>query len=67
MCIRDSSNDSEVIGLGEGVLDTEELFAALRETQMPEDLACSLEYLAQPSEPVPSLLRSLALAEDLLN
>ena len=61
------SNDSEVIGLGEGILDTEELFAALRETQMPEDIACSLEYLGQPSEPVPSLLRSLALAEDLLN
>ncbi|MBM87907.1 MAG: hypothetical protein CMQ41_05960 [Gammaproteobacteria bacterium] len=61
------SNDSEVIGLGEGVLDTEEFFVALRETQMPEDIACSLEYLAQPSDPVPSLLLSLALAEDLLN
>ena len=61
------SADSDVIGLGEGILDTEEFFAALRETELPHDMACSLEYLARPTDPVPSLLRSLALAKDLLN
>ncbi len=61
------SVDSDVIGLGEGLLDTEEFFAALRETELPLDMACSLEYLARPTDPVPSMLRSLALAEDLLN
>ncbi|NKB35018.1 MAG: TIM barrel protein [Pseudomonadales bacterium] len=61
------SVDSDVIGLGEGVLDTEAFFAALRETDMPSDMACSLEYLARPTEPIPNMQRSLALAEELLN
>jgi len=61
------SADSEVIGLGEGYLDTESFFAALRESSLPTDVACSLEYLAQPTNPIPNLSRSLELAERLLS
>ena len=59
--------DSDVIGLGEGLLDTEAFFTAMVETELATDLALSLEYLAQPDEPVPSVLKSLSLADRLLS
>jgi sugar phosphate isomerase/epimerase len=59
--------DSDVIGLGKGLLDTETFFTAMIETELAADMALSLEYLALPDQPVPSVLQSLALADRLLS
>lgn len=59
--------DSDVIGLGKGLLDTEAFFTAMAEVELVADMALSLEFLAQPDQPVPSVLESLALADRLLS
>jgi inosose dehydratase len=53
--------DSEVVELGTGLLDTATFFLALQEVTLVDDMALSLEYLAQPDQPIPGALRSLAL------
>jgi len=55
--------DSDVIGLGDGLLDTESMFEALRTVELPDDIALSLEYLINTDNPQPGMLKSLALAE----
>lgn len=57
------SPDSEVVELGTGLLNTDTFFQALQEINLIEDAALSLEYLAQPDQPIPGILRSLALLE----
>jgi sugar phosphate isomerase/epimerase len=51
--------DSEVVELGEGLLDLGAFAAAVNGMNLPADLALSLEYLASPGAPVPGALRSL--------
>jgi sugar phosphate isomerase/epimerase len=53
--------DSEVVELGSGLLDVDAFFGALKAASLVADLALSLEYLAQPDQPLPGALRSLAL------
>ncbi|MES2603372.1 MAG: TIM barrel protein, partial [Pseudomonadota bacterium] len=53
--------DSEVVELGQGLLDTDAFLHALKAVALVNDVALSLEYLAQPDQPVPGALRSLAL------
>jgi hypothetical protein len=39
----------------------------MAEVELVADMALSLEFLAQPDQPVPSVLESLALADRLLS
>jgi len=59
--------DSEVVELGTGLLNTAAFFRALREVDLVDDVALSLEYLAQPDQPVPGALRSLDLLRTALS
>jgi inosose dehydratase len=53
--------DSDVVELGTGLLDTDTFLQALKEVKLVDDVALSLEYLAQLDQPVPGALRSLDL------
>ena len=55
--------DSDVIALGDGLLDTESFFELLRTVELPDDIALSLEYLINSDRPQPGVLKSLMLAE----
>lgn len=59
--------DSEVVELGAGLLDTTAFLQALKEAKLDDDVALSLEYLAQPDQPVPGALRSLNLLRTALS
>jgi inosose dehydratase len=59
--------DSDVIGLGDGLLDTASFFEALRTVELPADIAISLEYLIERSNPQPGVLKSLQITENELS
>jgi inosose dehydratase len=48
--------------LGDGILDVEGVFAALRDVGLPADAALSLEYEANPEAPMEDVRRGLAVA-----
>jgi inosose dehydratase len=55
---------SDNVVLGKGHLDVAALFKALRQIQFPADGALSLEYEAQPDNPLDDLKASLAIAKE---
>ena len=55
--------DSDVVELGQGLLDGKTFFNALKEVKLGDKVALSLEYLAQPDDPLPGALRSLAVMQ----
>jgi inosose dehydratase len=59
--------DSEVVELGTGLFDAKHFLVALQQTELVPDIALSLEYLAQPEQPLPGILRSLTLVQAALS
>ena len=55
---------SENVVLGKGHLDVVAIFKALRQIRFPPDGALSLEYEAQPDNPLDDLKSSLAATKE---
>ncbi len=60
--VAEQKQKTESVVLGQGHLDVEAFFRALREVRFPADGAFVLEYEADPDDPVPSIRKCLEVA-----
>lgn len=57
-----AKKDAQGCVLGEGLLDVEAVFQALKDVQFPADGALSIEYEEKPADPMEDLRRCVAVA-----
>lgn len=62
--VAETKQQTESVVLGSGHLDVEGVFRALRKANIPADAAISLEFESEPSNPIPSIQRSLEIASE---
>jgi inosose dehydratase len=59
---KEPRKDAKGCILGEGVMDVEAVFSAMREVKFPADGALSLEYEEKPQDPIEDIRKCLAVA-----